>query len=128
MPSPSSLKRFLKWLSVLLVTALLAACGGRGALLAADPTQDRRIQSEVAARIAQEPSLRAGSIRVEVEGATVVLHGSVSGIGAWQCALTNAGLVEGVRSVVDLLVRERGERDVQCLAPRPESSVIVGEP
>jgi osmotically-inducible protein OsmY len=82
----------------------------------------------VAARIAAEPSLDSESIRVDVEGGTVMLHGSVRGMGAWQCAITNAGLVQGVRSVVDYLVLERGERNVQCLAPRPDASVIVGDP
>ena len=72
-----------------------------------------------------EPVLRPNSIRVEVDGGTVMLHGAVRGIGEWQCALTNAELVSGVRSVADFLVLERGDRSVDCLAPRPDSSTVV---
>lgn len=103
---------------------LLAGCGlGRRAVVPPDPALDQRIQREVAARLAAEPSLGAGAIRVEVSGATVLLHGSVHGLGAWQCALTNAGLVAGVRTVVDYLVLERGPRDAHCLAPRSDALV-----
>jgi hypothetical protein len=49
----------------------------------------------------------------------VILHGSVAGLAAWQCALRNAGLVEGVISVTDYLVIGPGPREVPCLAPRP---------
>jgi hypothetical protein len=108
--------------------ALAAACGQRQPRLPVDRSQDERILGEVAARIAAEPSLDSESIRVDVEGGTVLLHGSVRGMGAWQCAITNAGLVRGVRSVIDYLVLERGERNVQCLAPRPDARVIVGDP
>jgi hypothetical protein len=108
--------------------ALAAACGQRQPRLPVDRSQDERILGEVAARIAAEPSLDSESIRVDVEGGTVMLHGSVRGMGAWQCAITNAGLVRGVRTVVDYLVLERGERNVQCLAPRPDARVIVGDP
>jgi hypothetical protein len=107
--------------------ALAAACGLRQPRLPVDRSQDERILGEVAARIAAEPSLDSESIRVDVEGGTVLLHGSVRGMGAWQCAITNAGLVRGVRSVIDYLVLERGERNVQCLAPRPDAGVIVGD-
>jgi hypothetical protein len=91
-----------------------------------DRSQDARIAQEVRARLAAEPSIDSGSVRVEVDGGVVVLHGSVRGIGAWQCAVTNGGLVQGVRSVVDYLVIERGPRDVQCIAPRSENAVING--
>jgi hypothetical protein len=128
MPSLSSPSRPPKKRLVLLLSVALAACGARQPLVAFDRSQDGRIQEEVAARLAREPSLRGGAIRVQVEGGMVLLHGSVNGIGAWQCAITNAQLVQGVQSVVDYLVIERGERDVSCLAPRPESSIIVGEP
>lgn len=101
----------------------LSAAGGCGLLGRSAPpldrSQDTRIRQEVEARLAQEPSLTPGQVRVEVEGRSVRLHGNVQGIGAWQCAITNAGLVEGVASVVDYLVLERGPRDVRCLAPRP---------
>ncbi|MBW3628717.1 MAG: BON domain-containing protein [Gemmatimonadetes bacterium] len=91
-----------------------------------DRTEDPRIAQEVRARIAAEPSLAGASIRVEVNGAVVLLHGGVDGIGAWQCAITTSGLVRGVRSVADYLVIGRGPRDIQCLAPRPETAVIPG--
>lgn len=90
-----------------------------------DRSQDQRILAEVAARLSAEPALRPGSIRVEVHGGTVILHGAVRGIGEWQCALANAALVSGVRSVADFLVLERGARTVNCLAPRPDSSTIL---
>ena len=48
----------------------------------------------------------------------VQLHGAVTGFGALQCALANAGLVPGVRLVVDFMVLEPGPRTVTCLAPR----------
>jgi hypothetical protein len=83
-----------------------------------DRSQDPRILREVTARIAAEPVLDLARIRVEVDGAMVVLYGSVDGLGAWNCAIRNAQLVEGVRSVVDYLIIERGERDVSCRAPR----------
>ena len=76
----------------------LVGCSGRAAFVP-DRSQDARIQQQVAARLAAEPALRANSIRVEVDGGTVMLHGAVRGIGEWQCALTNAELVSGVRSV-----------------------------
>ena len=105
----------------------LGGCGlvGRSAP-PVDRSQDARIAQEVRGRLAGEPSIDAGNIRVDVDGGVVMLHGSVRGIGAWQCAVTNGGLVRGVRSVVDYLVIERGPRDVQCVAPRPDTTAIVG--
>jgi osmotically-inducible protein OsmY len=91
-----------------------------------DRSQDSRIEQEVTARLAAEPSLTAGGIRVEVDAGVVLLHGSVQGIGAWQCAIATSGLVRGVRSVGDYLVIARGPRDVHCLAPRPDSAVLPG--
>lgn len=85
---------------------------------AVDTSQDLRIQREVEARLVAEPAIASGEIRVEVRGGTVALHGSVRGIGAYQCALRNASLVDGVGRVADYLVIERGPRDVPCLAPR----------
>jgi osmotically-inducible protein OsmY len=70
---------------------------------------------EVEARLAREPSIDAASVRVEVDGAIVILHGSVRGLAAWQCAIRTAQLAEGVRSVVDYLVIERGPREITCL-------------
>lgn len=113
---------------LLLLSLIGAACGLRRPPVPIDRSQDERIRTEVETRIAAEPSLDAGSIRVVAEGGMVLLHGVVRGIGAWQCAITNAELVPGVSSVVDYLVIERGDRDVRCLAPRSDSSFIVGGP
>ena len=128
MPSQLRPSRALPLPRFALLALLLAGCGPRQPLVPLDRSQDARIQAEIVARLAGEPSIDAGNVRVVVEGGMAMLHGSVRGIGAWQCAITNAGLVRGVQSVVDYLVIERGERDVRCLAPRPTSSVIVGEP
>lgn len=114
--------------SILIVMALaLGGCGLVGRSRApVDRSQDARIAREVQARLAGEPSIDAGNVRVDVQGGVVMLHGSVRGIGAWQCTITNGGLVQGVRSVVDFLVIERGPRDVSCVAPRPDSAVTIG--
>ena len=117
-----------RWLQLAPALALLAGCGLRSADPPVDRSQDERIRQQVEARLAAEPSLDGGTIRVAVDGRQVRLHGSVRGISAWQCALTNAELVTGVLSVVDYLVIERGERDVRCLAPRPDSAVVVVKP
>ncbi len=109
-------------LVTLLLIAGLAGCSSlRRPLPAVDRTGDPRILQEVEARLAREPSIDAGSIRVEVDGAIVVLHGSVRGLAAWQCAIRTSQLVEGVRTVADYLVIERGPREVTCLGsdPRP---------
>jgi hypothetical protein len=102
--------------NALLVAILLAS--GCAMLRRPEPVVDRtgdpRIRSEIEARLAGEPALTGSEIRVEVDGGIVVLHGSVRGIGAWQCAIRTAQLVEGVRSVSDFLMIERGERDVTC--------------
>ncbi|HEV2132018.1 MAG TPA: BON domain-containing protein [Longimicrobiaceae bacterium] len=86
--------------------------------LVVDTSLDLRIQREVEARLVAEPAIASGEIRVEVSGGTVELHGSVRGIGAYQCALRNASLVDGVARVAAYLIIERGPRDVPCLAPR----------
>lgn len=106
--------------SALLLACLLAGCGVlRREEVPPVPAADvERIEREVAARLAAEPSIGAGNVRVELQGRTVVLYGSVRGLGALQCAIRNAQLVEGVQNVVDYLVLERGPRDVECLAPR----------
>jgi hypothetical protein len=91
-----------------------------------DRSQDGRIQREVQARMTGEPSIDAGNVRVSVDGGIVALHGSVKGIGAWQCAISTSELVRGVRSVADYLVIERGPRDVRCVSPRPDTAVIIG--
>lgn len=105
---------------------LLTACGllGRSST-PVDLTQDPRILSEVEQRLALEPAIAEQHLRVEVEAGVVQLHGSVRGMGAWRCAITTAGLVPGVETVVDYLVIERGPRDVECLAPRPDSALVA---
>lgn len=126
--SPNSRTSAAPVFRLLLVPLLLGGCGAlRRSDPAPDLTHDPRIQGQVEARLAREPALSGRAIRVEVEGRTVVLHGSVAGIAAWQCALRNAGLVEGVASVVDYLVIERGPRDSPCLAPRAAPTVQGGD-
>jgi osmotically-inducible protein OsmY len=83
-----------------------------------DRSQDPRILQDVQSRLASEPALDASQIRVEVDGGVVLLYGSVAGMGAWNCALRNAQLVEGVRTVVDYLILERGPREAICVAHR----------
>jgi len=121
MPTIGRFRWFRPALPGLLVLTLLeggcALLGGSSPPV--DRSQDARIQQEVQARLAHEPSLETGRIRVEVTGGQVELHGSVRGLAAWRCALKNAGLVEGVRSVVDYLILERGPREATCLAPVP---------
>lgn len=87
--------------------------------------EDTRIRTEVEARLAAEPSVRSGQVRVEVRAGEVELHGAVFGFGALQCALRNAGLTPGVRLVIDMLVLESGPADVQCLAPRVFGAIPV---
>lgn len=86
---------------------------------AARTADEGRIQREVEARLAAEPSIGAGRVRVMVErGGEVGLHGAVNGFGALRCAIRNAELVRGVRLVIDHMVLEPGPSTVQCLAPR----------
>src|SRR5690606_24997912 len=72
--------------------------------------------SEVRGRLESEPALDADRVRVEVDGAIVRLYGSVDGIARWRCMIRNAELVDGVITVVDYLVIERGPRESPCLA------------
>ena len=105
--------------------SMLAGCalaGGGGdspALVAQRTALDERIRGEVEARLAAEPSIGGGRVRVVVEGGEVQLHGSVAGFGALRCAETNAELTRGVVLVMDFLVLEPGPRVVRCVAPRP---------
>jgi BON domain-containing protein len=116
---------------VALVAVLAGGCGLLGGgrppetpqQATARQGEEERIRREVEARLAAEPSIGPGRVRVEVQrGAEVALHGGVAGFGALQCALRNAELVRGVRLVIDHLVLEPGPREVQCLAPRTSSS------
>ena len=104
--------------SAFLLLSLVGCSGLRRPAPVVDRTQDPRIIEQVQARLAAEPELDAAQIRVEADGGVLRLYGSVSGIGRWQCAIRNAELVEGVQTVVDYLVIERGPREVNCQAAR----------
>ena len=88
--APAAAFRFL------LLAGLLGGCG---ALRRSDPpldrTHDPRIRGQVEARLAAEPSLESASIRVEVDGGTVLLHGgavelaSARGIKGWRLTMTH---------------------------------------
>jgi osmotically-inducible protein OsmY len=104
-----------RFLALLLLVSQVGCSALRRPPPVVDRTQDPRIRQEVEARLAREPSLQMETLRVEVDGRVVVLHGSVRGLGAWQCAIRTAQLVEGVQTVADYLVIERGPRDVTCL-------------
>jgi osmotically-inducible protein OsmY len=93
------------------------------AQIAARASEDARIVREVDARLAAEPSIGAGRVRVAVERGEVGLFGSVAGFGALKCAERNAELVHGVRLVIDQLVLDPGPKDVRCLAPRGAAAV-----
>lgn len=107
--------------------ALLAqGCGLLGgssgptpAQIAAQAEVDEALRARVEARLAAEPSIGAGRVRVVARRGEVELHGSVAGMGAHQCAERNAELTPGVELVIDFLVLERGPREVRCLAPHP---------
>ena len=109
-----------------LMAAWLGACGLLGGgrpqetleQVAVRTADDERIRREVEARLAAEPSIGGGRVRVEVQRGEVALHGSVTGFGALQCAVANAELVRGVRLVIDHLELQPGPRTVRCLAPR----------
>jgi osmotically-inducible protein OsmY len=79
---------------------------------------EETIRREVEARLAAEPSIGAGRIRAVVNKGDVHLHGEAPGFGALQCALANAGLVPGVRLVVDFMTLQPGPSRVDCRAPR----------
>ncbi|MBV9774844.1 MAG: BON domain-containing protein [Gemmatimonadetes bacterium] len=111
-------RRALPLLALLALPACGLLGGGRAPAVPVNPADDLRIRREVEARLAAEPSLRSGQLRAEVKGSTVSLYGNVVGLGALQCAMTNAGLVSGVTNVIDFMVLQNGPRDVRCLAPR----------
>jgi hypothetical protein len=114
------------WVAALVV----AGCGllkkkpvDTPAQIAARASEDTRILREVEARLAAEPSIGPGRVRVSVERGEVGMFGSVAGFGALRCAERNAELVRGVRLVIDQLVLDPGPKDVRCLAPRVPSAV-----
>ena len=86
--------------------------------VAARQAEDVRIRREVESRLAAEPSIASGRVRVAVDSGYVSLFGAVSGLGALRCAERNAELVRGVVHVIDQLVLDPGPRDVRCLSPR----------
>jgi osmotically-inducible protein OsmY len=104
--------------SIALLATLLAGCGIQRPEAVLDRSRDSEIMREVQTRLAAEPALEATRIRVEVNGGMVILYGSVDGAAAWRCVHRNAQLVEGVTSVVDYLVIERGPAEIRCGAPR----------
>jgi hypothetical protein len=108
--------------------AMLAAAPGC-ALLGREPREspeqaalrvalENDIRAEVEARLAHEPAIGPGRVRVEVNRTDVHLHGSVEGFGALRCALATAGLARGVTLVVDYLVMQPGPTESVCRAPR----------
>ncbi len=107
------------------VAVSMAGCGLLGKSSGPTPQEaarieqeDQRIRAEVEARLAAEPSVQAGRIRVAAAGGEVQLFGAVRGFGALHCAVANAELVSGVVLVIDHLVLEPGPREVRCNAPR----------
>ncbi|HEU0015176.1 MAG TPA: BON domain-containing protein [Longimicrobium sp.] len=108
------------------VLAALGACGVLGGGRPAETPQqaaareeaDARIRREVEARLAAEPAVGAGRIRVDVVRGEVRLHGTAPGFGALRCAIRNAELTPGVQLVIDFLVLEPGPSTVRCIAPR----------
>ncbi|HET7233393.1 MAG TPA: BON domain-containing protein [Longimicrobium sp.] len=117
--------RRLRDATVVALAALAGACSflhkelkETPAQVAAVQAEDTRIAREVEARLAAEPTIGAGRVRVEVQRGEVGLFGAVSGLGALRCAERNAELVRGVRLVIDQLVLDPGPRDARCLAPR----------
>lgn len=81
------------------------------------------------ARNAAQPALAGARLRVEVlPRREVALHGSVVGLGALRCAVTNAELVQGVTLVIDHVVLERGPAEARCLAPRVFRGAVAAAP
>ncbi len=116
---------FGRWLACAGVAPLAAGCALLGRVPQEAPEavalrveREAEVRAEVEARLAHEPSLASGAIRVEVNRTDVHLHGSVAGFGALRCALATAGMVRGVTLVVDYLVLQPGPSEVACLAPR----------
>ncbi|MQA89576.1 MAG: BON domain-containing protein [Gemmatimonas sp.] len=105
--------------ALLLYLLSVTACSAlRRPLPEPDRSADGRILTDVSDRLEAERATDLSNIRVEVDGGVVLLYGSVQGIGAWECAIRNAELVPGVRTVADFLVIGRGPRVAPCKAPR----------
>jgi len=102
----------------LLLTTVVACSSLRRPPPVVDRSNDARILADVQTRLRGEPALQPSELRVEVDGGVVRLYGSVSGMGAWECAIRNAQLVPGVVTVVDYLTLRRGPTKVRCEAPR----------
>lgn len=118
--------RFGGWRGAVALLPLAAGCGVFGGgepgptpqVIAQRVADDARIQREIEARLAAEPSVGAGRVRVVVQGGEVQLHGSVAGLGAHRCAESNAELTPGVLLVIDFLVLQPGPSQAPCRAPR----------
>jgi hypothetical protein len=120
-------RRLVGWL--VLLVAVVGCAQRREPVEMPNAGVDRRIQAELRQRLEAEPAVNGAQVRVEVEAARVRLYGSVAGIGAWNCALRNAWLVQGVEGVADFLVIERGPAEVRCLAVRGATvSSVTGAP
>lgn len=105
---------------IVLLAAILTSCSAlRRPGPQPDRSEDARITADIERRLREEPVLESRDLRVDVDGRVASLYGTVEGMGEWNCALRNAGLVPGVSSVADYLLIERGPRDVTCEAPRP---------
>lgn len=106
---------------------MIMTLGGCGALRRPGPvpdlSRDAEISAGVVARLASVPALSERALRVAVRDGAVSLFGLVYGLGELHCALATAGLVDGVRTVIDQLTLEPGPREVRCasVAPRPTS-------
>jgi hypothetical protein len=122
------LRRTGAGLALLLLLPGCGLLGGGRSAVTVNPAENARIRGEVESRLAAEPSIGAGRVRVEVQGSTVALHGAVDGFGALQCAIANAGLVRGVDNVVDRMVLRPGPRTVRCLAPRSLAAAPAAPP
>ena len=114
-----------RWMAGAALLPCAAGCSLFGGKTAVAPqtvaqlaAEDSRIQREVEGRLAAEPSVGPGRVRVVVEGGEVQLHGSVAGLGAVRCAESNAELTPGVALVIDFLVLQPGPATTRCLAPR----------
>jgi len=105
---------------------MIMTLGGCGALRRPGPvpdfSRDAEIRAGVEARLASVPALSGRTLRVTVRDGAVSLFGLVHGLGELRCALATAGLVDGVRTVIDQLTLEPGPREVPCPSVAPRST------